>query len=539
MFSRFKGLFEIRCIILFLVLPGVLVFPEASRAGVKNVIIIVADGMGFQQVALLNAYAKYAPNSIYRARGRKTALEAMTEAGVAGFVYHEAADVLVTDSAASATQFSSGKWAGSEMLGVDKDGNPTVTILERAEQLGKSTGLVSDTRITHATPAAFAAHQPHRSMENEIAVDMLNNDVDVMLGGGLRYWIPRSANDRKSEIHRELTKRTQGKVKITSKRKDGRNLLQEAESKGYKTVFTKEQLAGAQGNKVLGLFSPSGMPDGIWQTLNEESPGRTVPNLKEMTAKAIEVLSKNDKGFFLMVEAGQIDWAGHANDAGTMLHELIQFDETLNYVLSWARSRNDTLLIVTADHETGGFGFSYSRANVPEARDFPGDRFKGRKFKPSFNFGNHGILDKIYKQKLSYGRILSRFYQLPKARQTPAAMAEIINANTEFPITEEEGARILKVERNKYYAKGNKYLDQDVFPKIDDFDAFYVYGDMIRTDIIARVVAAQQNVVWSTGTHTNALVPIIAYGPEDVTSWFSRMSHTTEWGQYAMDVLTK
>ena len=182
MFSILKSLFGFRPIILFLLFTGVLVFPQAGRAGVRNVIIIVADGMGFQQVALLNAYAKYAPNSIYRARGRRTALEAMTEAGVAGFIYHEAADVLVTDSAASATQFSSGKWSGSEMLGVDRNGNPTVTILEKAEQLGKSTGLVSDTRVTHATPAAFAAHQPHRSMENEIAVDMLNNDVDVMLG---------------------------------------------------------------------------------------------------------------------------------------------------------------------------------------------------------------------------------------------------------------------------------------------------------------------------------------------------------------------
>lgn len=537
MFQRLKRLFEIQSIVLLLILTAALVSPDTGRAEVKNVIIMIADGMGFQQVALLNAYAKYAPNSIYRPKGRRTALETMAETGVTGFVYHEAADVLVADSAASATQFSSGKWSGSEMLGVDRNGNPTVTILEKAAHLGKSTGLVSDTRVTHATPAAFAAHQPHRSMENEIAVDMLHNDVDVMLGGGLRHWIPQAANDRTSAIHREIAGQTLGKVKIRSKRKDGRNLLQESESRGYRTVFTKNQLEGAQGTKILGLFSDSGMPDGIWQTLHENAPGRTVPNLKEMTEKAIEILSKNEKGFFLMVEAGQIDWAGHANDAGTMLHELIQFDRTLARVLDWVRSRDDTLLIVTSDHETGGFGFSYSKANVPKARDFPGDRFKGRKFRPSFNFGSHGILDKIYSQKLSYRRILSEFYRLHKARQTPVALADLINANTEFPITEEDGARILKKERNKYYVRGNKYLDNERFPKINDFDAFYVYGDMVRTDLIARAVAARQNVVWSTGTHTNALVPIIAYGPGDVTAWYNRMCHTTEWGRYTMELL--
>jgi alkaline phosphatase len=374
-------------------------------------------------------------------------------------------------------------------------------------------------------------------MENEIAVDMLNNDVDVMLGGGLRHWIPRAANDPASEIGRELGKKVQDKVRILSRRKDGRNLLKEAEKRGYETVFTKAQLEGAAGDKLLGLFSPSGMPDGIWQTLHENAPGRTVPSLREMTEKAIEILSKNEKGFFLMIEAGQIDWAGHANDAGTMLHEMIQFDRTLACVLGWTRSRSDTLLILTSDHETGGFGFSYSRANVPEARDFPGNTFQGRKFKPRFNYGSHEILDKLFKQKLSYISIFSKFYKLPKARQTPAALAEVINANTEFPITEEDGARILQTQKYSYHAGGHGTPDGAVKSKMYDFDAFYAYGDMIRAPLIARAVAAQQNVVWSTGTHTNALVPIIACGPADVTVWYSRMCHTTEWGRYTMNLL--
>ena len=192
--------------------------------------MVIGDGMGPQQLGLLLAYAKQAPHSVIK--NRTTAFDRMMREGaVMGFSMTHAANVLITDSAASGTQLASGTAAGSEMIGGDKDGNPTVTILERAEKMGKSTGLISDTMITHATPAAFAAHQPHRSLENAIAVDMLHSGADVMLSGGLNNWIPQEANDSNSEVHNELVRMTKGAVKIISKREDNRNLLPEARKK--------------------------------------------------------------------------------------------------------------------------------------------------------------------------------------------------------------------------------------------------------------------------------------------------------------------
>jgi alkaline phosphatase len=524
-------------LILMVALTSSCNFSDSKSTTIKNVIIMIGDGMGPQQVGLLNAYAKYAPNSIYKAQGRITAIENAMAAGTIGYAYHEAANVLVTDSAASATQFAAGVRAGSEMIGCDQFGNATKTILEIAKDLGKSTGLVSDTRITHATPAAFAAHQTHRSKENVIAIDLLNTEVDVMLSGGLRHWIPIEANDKNSAIYQQLKTRAGGNINIKSKRKDSLDLLAEAELRQYAVALTKSQLENAKGHKILGLFSYSGMPNGIQETLTKNDSNRRVPTLKEMTMKALSVLSKNDKGFFLMIEGGQIDWAGHANDAGTLLHEMLKFDDTIKYVLEWVKNRQDTLLIISADHETGGFGFSYSRKNIPQEKDLPGKLFEGKKFSPNFNFGSYDILDKLYNQKLSYGNMLKKFEALPVAQKTPQSLLEIVNKHTQFPITLAEAATVLETEVNEYYVAGHKTLGVKLFPKIHDFKEFYVYGKNSRQDLLGRVVAKYQNAVWATGTHTNTPVPLIAIGPENVTAQFGRMMHTTEWAQYAIEAL--
>jgi len=515
---------------------GVAVFyPRTDAATIKNVIFVIGDGMGFQQVGLLNSYAKYAPNSIYKDKDGKTAIEEAIAEGTIGIAYHEAANVLVTDSAASATQFATGKSAGSEMIGCDQFGDSVGTILEIAKKKGKSTGLVSDTRITHATPAAFAAHQTHRGKENAIAVDLLNNEVDVMLSGGLRYFIPKAASDKNSAIHQQLKTRTGGSLEIKSKRKDNRNLLDEAEQKHYALAFTKAQLEPAKGPKILGLFSYSGMPNGIQETLTKNDPKRTVPTLREMTIKALDVLSKNDQGFFLLVEAGQIDWAGHDNDVGTLLHEMLRFDDTLEAVSEWVKDRNDTLLIISADHETGGFGFSYSRRELPKPTDLPGQLFKDEKFKPNFNFGGYDILDKLYQQQLSYPDIMSEFDGL--SQKTPEKLAELVNKYTVFPITTTEAAAILEEEENEYRVPGHSYLGTEMFPKVHDFKEFYVYGSEVHRDLLGRAVGKYQNVVWATGTHTSTPVPLIVLGPKNVTAQFGRLLHTTEWGKYAIEAL--
>ena len=503
----------------------------------KNVIMVIGDGMGPEQVGMLLSYARQAPHTVIK--NRKTAFDRMMDdGGVMGISLTYPDGFLVTDSAASGTQLATGQFAGSEMIGADKDGNPAETIIEKTIKTGKSTGLVSDTRLTHATPAAFAAHQHHRSMENEIAVDMLTIGPDVMLSGGLRHWIPQEANDHSSAAYKELAQMTQGSVKIKSKRKDSRNLLREAQEKGYALVFNRAQMDVAQG-KLLGLFATSAMPDGIKVTHSQDSPDRTIPTLKEMSAKALQILSKNDKGFFLMIEAGMIDWAAHYNDAGLMLHEMLQLNETVEYVLDWAEKRDDTLIIVTADHTTGGFGISYSANDLPQGRTLPGALFQGREYKPGYNFGNPEVLDKIYNQKLSYGDIFhDKFDSLPKEAQTPAKLAEIVNDYTHFAITEDQAATVLATEDNPFFVEGDSYLGSKMVPKMGSTGAFFVYQtDDNRQNLLAREVAAAQQVVWNTGTHTATPVLVFAKGAPEAMAPFGDVLHHTQLGRYAIEAV--
>lgn len=486
-------------------------------APVRNVIVMIGDGMGFQQVGLLAAYARHAPHSVYRSGEGGTAIERIMEAGTIGVSTHEAAGALVTDSAASSTQMASGKWAGPQMIGVDQHGNAVKTILEIAEEMGKSTGLVTDTGITHATPAGFAAHQSHRYKQDAIAVDLLEAEVDVMLAGGLEWWVPQEANDPESETYRDLVRRTDGTIEIGSKRRDSRNLLVEAEARGLTLCFTRTQLRATEADRVLGLFARNALLDGIQQSRTREDPDRSVPTLGEMTERALDLLSRNPNGFFLMVEAGFIDWAGHDNDAGMLLHEMLKFDETVDRVHEWARDRKDTLVLVTADHETGGFGFSYSRYDPPPPRSLPGDAFRGETYQPGINFGDPSLLDAIYAQKASYTEMLDRFDALPEEQQTPKALAEIIEANTEFPITEAEAAKILEGK--------------------EDETGFYGTGKGYRKNLLARIVSKKQLTVWSTGSHTSNPVPLIAFGPTHVSARYGRMMHTTEWGRETIDIL--
>lgn len=512
---------------LFLVAATYTLSFSALSAEIKNVILMIGDGMGPQQVGLLETYANQAPNSIYK--GDTTAIYKLAQQGVIGSSLTHPEDAIVVDSACSATMLATGQYTASEVIGINANGDHVETVLEQAKRMGKATGLVSDTRLTHATPAAFAAHQPHRSLENDIAADMLSTGVDVMLSGGLRHWIPQSTND-KTQTYQSLKALTQGDVYLKSKRKDERNLLTEAQTDGYSLAFNKQMLENAQGNKLLGLFAYSGMNDGIAYSQSKTDPKRTQPSLKEMTEKAINVLEKNNDGFFLMVEGGQIDWAGHSNDAGTMLHEMIKFDEAVNSVYQWAQGRDDTLIIVTADHETGSFGFSYSSNELPKPQKRSGEAFQKRDYAPNFNFGKFEILDGLYNQKQSYYGMISLFEKLEKSQQTPEKLADIVNENSNFPITKAQAANVMKSKPNPYRLAGHKYLDADNVPAINDFDAFFPYND--RGNLLAREQATGQNTVWGTGTHTHTPVNVFAWGPAEAIIPVSKIMHHSELGEY-------
>lgn len=507
---------------------------SAQSGQIKNIIMMIGDGMGPQQMGLLEEYVNRAPSNPYN--GKASALSTFTQEGVMGLSMNGPHGSLVVDSACSASQLATGVASGSEMIGLDTNGDKVETILEKAKALGKATGLVSDTRMTHATPAAFAAHQAHRSLENEIAEEMLKDTgVDVMLSGGLRYWIPQGSSAESTDLVELIDEPS---VRIKSKRKDDKNLLLDAQGLGYDLAFNRSQLDAAEGDKLLGLFAYSGMNNGIVYSAEKDSADRVQPSLAEMTKKALDVLSRDEDGFFLMIEGGQIDWAAHSNDAGQMLHELLKFDESVQAVYDWVKDRQDTLVIITADHETGSFGFSYSRTNLPEAQALSGEMFTDRNYQPNFNFGPLETLDKLHQQKQSFYDFYAEHMYDAEGTVTAGELMTEFNKISEFKITEAQAAELLvhvpnssKAEADEKYPAGHKYLSAEELPKITDFSEFYVYVEEDHAPQMARQVAAGQNTVWGTGTHTSTPVAVIAWGPENVIKNYGSMMHHVNVGE--------
>jgi len=266
-----------------------------------------------------------------------------------------------------------------------------------------------------------------------------------------------------------------------------------------------------------------------------------------MTKKALDILSQDPDGFFLMVEGGQIDWAGHINDTGWLLHEMLKFDEAVQAVYEWAAEREDTLVVVTADHETGGFGFAYHKHEIPEAKTLAGDGMvnadgSARDYQPQYNFGALATLDKIYAQERSFYDILDSVNgDWDFSNSTAAAWVQEVNASmhTDFHINTEAGERIAaryEVPEEEQHSE-HKYLSATNIPKFNDFSDFYVYADEDTGALIAREVAAKQSVTWGNGTHTAAPVPVYAFGPEAITKKFSTMQHHTDIGQKLIDAL--
>jgi alkaline phosphatase len=483
----------------------------APASKLRNVILLIGDGMGPQQLGLLYAYSHLAPGS--KVPDRTSAIELLAQHGGMALVRTESYGTLVVESAAAATQLASGEMAGAGMIGANYRGESVSTVLEIAKQLGKSTGLVSDTRITHATPAAFAAHQPYRSMENEIASDMLENQVDVLMSGGLCHWVPELVNDKQSPTYLALVQMIGGRFEPTSKRQDNRNLLVEARL-DYQLVFDHKSLAKVKKGRVLGLFADSEMLDALDERNSLQDEGRTEPTLAEMTDKALELLSENPAGFFLMVEGGQIDWCGHSNDAGCMLHELLQFDEVVRLVYQWAQDRDDTLVLITADHETGSFGFSYSDSPLPEPKILDGDVFRGAPYQPNSNYVISKVLDHLYAQQHSFEHVFREFESLDQQDQTAEALMQIVNrAVAPYAITQDDAAKIL-ADKSPYDA-----------------------STAGRMNHLGYILGEQQNVVWGTGGHTNTPVPLITFGPPSATEQFKGILHSTDIGKKMIAII--
>ena len=267
-------------------------------------------------------------------------------------------ETFVTDSAASATAYASGIKTVNGAVGVDPDGNPVPTVLEQARAAGKATGIVSTGQITDATPATFAAHVEDRDDQTEIARQYIQESrPDVILGGGEDFWYPQGnegayPDDPEAE---EQSRSEQG------------NLVESAQQEGYNYVANAEELAAASGPQLLGLFANETM-----FTADPEGEGTYDPSvpLADMTGKAIEVLSQDPEGFFLMVEEEATDEMAHANNAELTIKSGQALDESVALARDFAEANPDTLVITVGDHETGGL--TAEQTDDPEYPDESG-----------------------------------------------------------------------------------------------------------------------------------------------------------------------
>ncbi len=275
----------------------------------RNIILMVGDGMGPAQLTagLITS--------------GKLNIERMP---VGGLMKTFAANKMVTDSAAGATALATGYKTNNGMVSVAPDKKPLKTLFEYAKENGKATGVAVTCSVAHATPAAFMAHAKNRNLYDAIAEQIANSDVDVLFGGGLGSFTPKGAEN--------------------SSRKDKKDLLDKLRSNMIVAVSEEEFVELPEKGKVAALMA---------KTHPESADKRTV-SLGDMTQKAINILDRTKKGFVLVVEGSQIDWAGHANDIERVESEMKEFDEAVGVVLNFAEKDKNTLVIVTADHETGG-----------------------------------------------------------------------------------------------------------------------------------------------------------------------------------------
>lgn len=318
---------------------------------VKNVIFMIGDGMGEMQIALGRA-AKGSPLAMDQLQNRAS----ISTANVGGGV---------TDSAAAATAMACGQKTLNGYLGVDEQGKPLQSLIEISQSLGKHTGLITTTTITYATPAAFASHVDNRGDENQIAVQMMEHSVDVLLGGGKGFFQSNMVEDKGESV----------------------TLLSKAKVQGYDTVFNKDDLLASRSGRIIGLFDVSHMP------FERQRDVAFIPSLSQMEQKALDTLGGNPKGFFLMVEGGRIDHACHNNSIDDAAAEVMAFDDAVKTAMNFVQKHPDTLLVVTADHETGGLmaadtktvaGFAFTSgghtgANVPAfAMGFGSEAIQGQ-----------------------------------------------------------------------------------------------------------------------------------------------------------------
>ncbi|NQZ23547.1 MAG: alkaline phosphatase [Colwellia sp.] len=401
----------------------------------KNIIMVIADGMG-------PAYT-----TSYRYFNDDPATELIEDTvfdrllvGTAS-TYPARISGYVTDSAASATALASGVKTYNGAIGVDVNKNSVETVLEFAKKQGKRTGIVVTSQINHATPASYLAHNESRRNYNAIADSYIDNGIkaDVYLGGGWQYFI-----------------------------REDRKLVDEFKASGFQYVDNYNALAHLKDNTpVIGLFAEMGLP---W-ALDDNDPKR----LLTMTKAAIKQL-ENNNGYFMLVEASQVDWAGHSNDIAAAMAEMSDLATTMEYLEKYVNENPDTLVILTADHSTGGLTVG---AN-----------------------GKYEWHPEILRTMTSSPETIAK--KLSKNEITQNLLTELLNFKvTDYEVKQIQTAKIIAVEQSSVY----KQLDEEMKLKTTKPDINNIISTAIKSIIDIRT-----NTGWTSAGHTAIDVPVHALG---------------------------
>ena len=302
---------------------------QGWAAPAKNVILLMTDGTSSTHITLTRWY-----------KGSPLALDDILVGGLRTY----SAESIITDSAPAATAFATGHKTNSKFIGILPEKTtvpgvpaiiaadqfkPVASVLEGAKLLGKSVGLVATSQVQHASPAGFSSHTPFRDQYTLIAKQQVYENIDVVFGGGKQYLLPKA---------------------LGGIRTDETNLLSVLKDRGFSLLESRDELLAFNGRKAWGLFAP----EALQFDFDRKDHAPREPSLAEMTGKAIETLSKNEKGFFLFVEASKVDWAAHANDPIGVISDLLAYDKAVQVALDFAKKDGQTLIMAFADHGTGG-----------------------------------------------------------------------------------------------------------------------------------------------------------------------------------------
>ncbi|BBO86109.1 alkaline phosphatase [Desulfosarcina ovata] len=423
---------------------------KAREMGYKNVIVMIPDGC---DEAVQTAARWY--------KGEDLQVDKMQNAAVKIHM----ANSVITGSAAAATAFATSHKTTVRFLGIGPRTDdlltgfeptaepyaPVASILEAAKMKGMATGIAATSRVTHATPAAFACHIDDRGETNKIMEHIVYENIDVVFGGGARHLIPE-----------DETYTTSFGDSWGGKRTDGENLMDVLTERGYQFVDSKEGLETLTSGKVWGLFDDSHMqPDIDRQYFAEHEPA-----LSEMVDKAIELLSQDRDGFFLMVEGSQVDWAGHNNDPIYMITDFIAFDDAVKVACDFAEKDGQTLVLAYPDHNTGGMKIGHYYTDVAYTETTIED-----------------LVDPLKGMKMSANGVV-------------AMMAEDTDAELITSVSENWGLTITQ----------------------DDVDEIRAYQDDMGQSLsysMAAVLSKNYTVIgWTTHGHNGETVPVWVYGDD-------------------------